>query len=387
MALKGTLRDFGIAEILQLIGQQAKSGMLYLHSHEDEVQITLADGMVVGAESSRRQARQRLGNMLVRAHIISNEELDRALDVQRRSLRRLGDVLVELGFISLPDLKQMSALQTTETVYRLFGWKSGGYLFEAQPVEWDEQTVTPLRAEPLLMEGFRQVDEWPLIRKKISSRDISFEPLRSSSDQSPKKPVKGPRSEDSFGDLDGFSDGDKKKTGELGDTEERVLALVAPGRTVEQIVDLSRLGEFEATRALYNLVNKGYLRPLGPSGRSAGGRAARVSALASKVVATVGIAAVLAALVYWLDQRALAARGEVGLRDNAVERLLARCQMARLSAGLEVYRLERGELPESLRSLVDAGLVDREDLSRPWAQSYFYRRTSVDGFVLLPPVE
>ena len=30
MALTGTLKDFGIAEILQLIGQQAKSGVLHL---------------------------------------------------------------------------------------------------------------------------------------------------------------------------------------------------------------------------------------------------------------------------------------------------------------------------------------------------------------------
>ena len=30
MALKGTLKDFGIAEILQLIGQQMKSGILHL---------------------------------------------------------------------------------------------------------------------------------------------------------------------------------------------------------------------------------------------------------------------------------------------------------------------------------------------------------------------
>ena len=34
MALQGTLKDFGIAEILQLIGQQAKSGVLHLKSRD-----------------------------------------------------------------------------------------------------------------------------------------------------------------------------------------------------------------------------------------------------------------------------------------------------------------------------------------------------------------
>ena len=61
MALKGTLKDFGIAEILQLIGQQAKSGVLHLESRDDVIHIAIADGSVVRAESAGRKARERLG--------------------------------------------------------------------------------------------------------------------------------------------------------------------------------------------------------------------------------------------------------------------------------------------------------------------------------------
>ena len=63
----------------------------------------------------------------------------------------------------------MTQLQTTETLYRLFHWKSGTYEFEPGGVECDTETVTPLRAESVLMEGFRQVDEWPIVRKRIPS--------------------------------------------------------------------------------------------------------------------------------------------------------------------------------------------------------------------------
>ncbi len=179
MALKGTLKDFGIAEILQLIGQQAKSGVLHLESRDDLIHIAIADGCVVRAESAGRKTRERLGNLLVRAEVISEEELAYALDAQRRSLRRLGDILVELNLVTQQDLREMTALQTTETVYRLFHWKSGTYEFEPGDVEWDPETVTPLRAESVLMEGFRQVDEWPLIRRKIPSTAMTFERLKS----------------------------------------------------------------------------------------------------------------------------------------------------------------------------------------------------------------
>ena len=389
MALKGTLRDFGIAEILQLIGQQAKSGILHLMARDDEIHITIADGNVVGAESARRQARDRLGNMLVRAEIITNEELEHALDLQKRTLRRLGDVLLELGYLSMAELKEMTALQTTETVYRLFSWKSGDYQFEAQQVEWDEHTVTPLRAESVLMEGFRQVDEWPMIRKRISSRAMTFEPLKVlEGDKTAQRPIPG--SDDVDSAFDSLGEAPREKKGEfatLGRNERRVYELAGPGRTVEQIVDLSRLGEFETCKALLNLVNLGYLRAIGPSGRSVVADAARVSALASRVVATVAMAAALAALVYWLDQHALAAQGETAVRDNSAQRFLARYQEARLSAALEVYRLERGEFPERLRDLVEAGIVDGADLRHPFTQPYYYRRTAEGGFVLLPPIE
>ena len=177
MALKGTLKDFGIAEILQLIGQQAKSGVLHLESRDDVIHIAIADGSVVRAESAGRKTRERLGTMLVRADLISKEELEYALGLQKRSLRRLGDILVEQQFVTKDELREMTELQTTETIYRLFHWKSGTYEFEPGDVEWDRETVTPLRAESVLMEGFRRVDEWPLVRKKIPS--ISTDSARS----------------------------------------------------------------------------------------------------------------------------------------------------------------------------------------------------------------
>ncbi len=169
MALKGTLKDFGIAEILQLIGQQAKSGVLHLQSRDDVIHIAIADGNVVRAESAGRKAREKLGMLLVRAEVITQAQLDRALELQQRTLRRLGDLLIELGDLTVEQLREMTALQTTETVYKLFHWKSGTYAFEPGDVEWDPETVTPVRAESVLMEGFRQVDEWPLVRKRISS--------------------------------------------------------------------------------------------------------------------------------------------------------------------------------------------------------------------------
>jgi hypothetical protein len=374
MALKGTLKDFGIAEILQLIGQQMKSGVLHLESRDEEVHIALNEGSIVRAEAVGRKAKERLGAMLVRAEIITQDELDYALNLQRRSLRRLGDLLVESGFVSREDLREITGLQTTETIYQLFHWKSGTYEFEAGAVEWDREASVPLRAESVLMEGFRRVDEWPIVRKKIPSTQATLQRKRA---LEPER-TPGPEEDDEL----------------LGPNERRVYLLAVPDRTVEKIVDLSRLGEFETCKALANLVSRGYLALVAPARRaSAGGGYAqdwpgRLRAGAARALVTVVVAAALGALLLWLDGRALAARGSgVAVRDDAPRRYLSRHHEDRLRGALEVYRAERGEYPAALSGLVEAGLLRPADLSGPWREPYFYRRDRDGRFVLLPPVE
>lgn len=396
MALKGTLKDFGIAEILQLIGQQAKSGVLHLRSRDDEIHVALSDGSVVRAEAVRK-ARERLGSLLVRAEIITQAELDHALDQQKKTLRRLGDLLVELGFVSARDLREMTELQTTETIYRLFAWKSGTYEFEAGAVEWDPAQVTPLRAESVLMEGFRRVDEWPMIRKRIDSPSMTFEVKKALGPAARPAPAKD--DVDSAFDALGEGGGTEERAGEfasLGPRERRIFQLASePGRTVEKIVDLSRLGEFEAVKALASLVNLGYLDaiPGASRGGAVGALAAdwrsRVRAGLASAVATVAIAAALAGIGWWVDQRGLAwgDRPGASVRDDAAQRFLARYQMERLRGALEVYRLERGEYPPALDGLVETGLAGARDLQYPWAERYYYRRTPAGHFVLLPPFE
>jgi hypothetical protein len=328
--------------------------------------------------------------MLVRAGLLTEEELARALEEQTRSLRRLGDILVGLGLLSADDLRQVTALQTTETIFQLFHWKTGTYEFEPGAPDYDPATCTPLRAETLLMEGFRQVDEWPMVRRRISSPHMTFERLRPLEGEAREggRTVTvslGPgSSEDTFS---GLRERSSEHSG-LGSTERKVYALADPGVPVERIVERSRLGEFETCKALLTLANLGYLRPVEAPRHSATGQLARDwrsrgRRWASALAATVVLAAVLAVLAQAISQRGLVAPG---LRDNTGHRILARYQMGRLRGALEVFRLERGEYPERLDELLGVGLADDRDLAYPWSARYHYRRTT-GGYLLLPPVE
>jgi hypothetical protein len=393
MALKGTLKDFGIADILQLIGQQQKTGVLFLKAKEQEVAIGFKDGNIVKAESSTRKRKELIGNMLVRAELISDAQLESALDTQRRTLKRLGDVLVNSKFLTPERFKQMMQLQATETLYGLFSWKSGTYEFEQGEVDPEADAITPIRAESVLMEGFRMVDEWPVIKKVISRYDMTFDKLK---DLPPPAAEPEPDFDASFEDAfaEKKKDENKGEFKSVGDSERKVAGLVKPGRDVRKLIDLSCLGEFETCKGLCNLVNLEYMRPIYPQGRKVAAGPGigtsiveRVGGMVGRMLITALVLGVLALIASQAEFDTLSlARPSAYYADPAAQRFVSRAQISRIEAALDVYRLEKGELPEKLDALVETGLLGREDLHYPWRDPYYYRRTAAREFILLPPL-
>ena len=393
MALNGTLKDFGIADIFQLIGQQTKTGVLHLKSREEEVHIAFSNGAIVRADSASRQQRDLLGSMLLNGGLIDASQLEESLEVQRRTLQRLGDILLEKRFIQPAQLKEMYQLQVTETIYALFGWKSGTYEFEQGAVEFDAEMITPIRSESVLMEGFRRVDEWPSIRRALSSRRLSFERLK-------PLPAGTIGSDDEDGSFDEVFGGNgkpaKRADGPAVSRSERlVFELAKPFVTAEQIGDRSRLGEFESQKALLGLINAGYLKVHAAqvllSPESVRGSVSSVKDHAARwiarLVVTALVVVVIGLLAYLLDAQRVAGSDEATLSDAAAEHLLATAQRQRLADALAVYRLEKGNYPGDLEELWHSGLLRRDELQYPFGQPFFYRRTAEGSYVLLPPIQ
>src|SRR6266498_1159934 len=99
MALEGTLKDFSLADIFQLIGLQRKTGVLTLRAKDDTVTVTFLDGKVVGADSLSHRLENRLGSVLIKSGLLTNEQLNHALAIQKETLQRLGFVLTHYGKI------------------------------------------------------------------------------------------------------------------------------------------------------------------------------------------------------------------------------------------------------------------------------------------------
>ena len=384
MALSGTLKDFGIADILQLIGHQTKTGRLTLKTGTEEVEVFFIDGNVVFASERQRNSKNLLGNLLLRADLLSKEQLDEALSVQQRTLKRLGDILVEGGQVTQPQLAQMMRLQTTETLYKLFSWKNGSYEFSQEDVDPARSTFDPIRAESVLLEGFRRMDEWPAVRKKVPWTDATFEPLKELDTRDL------PSIDDGGLDLDGGGEAEGKPT----ERHKLIYKLAVGGKDVQKLVDASRVGEFEALKAINDLIEWGFLKPVPPprgakalaQGLRKGGKTlARTGALVRMALTLMFFVATLFVVKFVAPQLG-SSRAENPARRGAVARLISHDQLVRLESALELYRTEHGEYPQTLRALVDSQLVTDQDLRYPYREQYYYRR-SQQGFVLLPPLD
>jgi hypothetical protein len=406
MALRGTLKDFGIADIFQLIGHQGKTGVLAVRNRDQEVQIYFKDGSVVRAHSATRQKRELLGRMLVRAEVLTDEQLASALDNQKKTLRRLGDILVEQGAVDPKTLRAFARLQTTETIYQLFLWDAGHYEFKQADVELEEG-IEAIRSENVLMEGFRQVDEWPMIRRRITGYGITFEKLEDLDALAATAGSDEPATadDDGFGDLDDAfgefesqaSSGDSRLKN-IGQNERIVYQLIIGDRDVQKLIDLSRLGEFETCKALVALIHAGIIAP-----RREGRRRPSASSIVGGIhgskkaswVPTVVRVALYLALVAGVVVGALslgvssewlaAARANKGYMRVELRTAISRGQIGRLDNALAVYAAEKGSYPRSLDQLVEAGLLEPRDLSFPWKQRYHYRRTG-DSYEILRPL-
>ncbi len=236
MSLQGTLDSFNLSELLQLIAHQGKTGTLEIEVDRSVARLRFRDGRLVEAWPDRRSPAELIGARLVRAGLITPVQLGMALERQRQSLRKLGDILVSMGVLRLGEFREVLTLQHRETVYRLLGLKRGSFRFRDEPVDLEEGVSVPLDVGELLMEGFRQIDEWPRLQEKIPSDRMVL--------------VRRPR---------------RGLPEDLDPAAVKVLALVDGAATVREIVDRARVGEFRGMEALAELLDQGLVQPAGVS--------------------------------------------------------------------------------------------------------------------------
>jgi len=372
VALHGNLRDFGVAEVFQLIGQQRKTGTLEVIGDDSSIFLVFDGGCVVGGGEARsRTDREPLGAQLVRSGYLTREQLANIERESERSARPIPDLLLSAGLIEADTLADVQHLLTQETVFAVMRRKNGDFHFTAEAVHHDTKPDRMLGAEQILMDGMRMIDEWQAFASIVPNENLVFR--RVGNLESARALTKG---------------GSNSRLGNA----ERVLQLVDGRLSVRRIIDLSRLGTFEATRALAELRQAGVIDEASPSEKvntpsGVSRRNLRVLPLLHAALATAMPFVLLGLLGVAAFDRA--AGGDVlpgtSIPEPRFDRIGARHETRLLRNFIEAYRFENGRYPSSLDELIPDLEQRGHSMSASELAGYYYVARADEVVLLSPP--
>ncbi len=375
MALRGTLKDFALPDIFQLIGMQRKTGLLTLESERETVTVVFENGMVVMADSSVRRLDDLLGTVLVRNGKLKKTDLEEALNKQRDSMQRLGYILTSQGYIETEALKEALAEQVQQIVFRVFRWKDGQYDFDpAATVDYDRRNVNPVSTDHILMEGIRRVDEWPIIEKRIPSMRMVFRPLVPKNQIQVSEEGQGSVGlEAAFEGLDSDGGAQQKSQSDgvvLSETESKIYNLLDGRQSVSALMETTGLSDFDVSRTLFDLIERNLVEPVGHQKDQAARPDRRAAASASPALGIAVLVIVLAATLVGLIMSystpfRVPGASELLPTTLALHRQAAtQARLERLESAIKIFFLTFGQYPGSLEDLVNSSpaLVAPDDL-------------------------
>jgi hypothetical protein len=169
MAVEGTLDLFKLPEILQLIAQQKKTGILTVQGPHDIVAISFLSGRVVAADALNQSMEEGLARVLAAERLLGMAELARATAEHQQSGERLIDVLVQRGYITRQRLLGALRLQTYQLVEQLLHWEEGDFKFYSGEEVSYEESFVPIPVEEILLHSVQDARAVPAVPRRASA--------------------------------------------------------------------------------------------------------------------------------------------------------------------------------------------------------------------------
>ena len=413
MALEGDLRVFRLPDILQMIAQQQKTGILTVQGEHDILAVSFLRGEIVAADALNQNFEEGLGEVLASQGLVRPEDFVRVAEGHKSSGQRLADYLVERGILSRQQLLGALRQQTYRLLLQVLRWTEGEFKFYSGEEVSFEDGVQPISVEEVLMRSIGDLLGEGTLSGTLPHGFVAYERL-------PSGPVLRLLGRD--GDLPGDDPGEFW----ISADEEKVLARLDGRASATEIAEASGLGEYKTLYSLFRLLQAGLVRPrsaaepaslrqsaaedrgaaggcgaLAPGTRMAPGAAVRraaaaaielpaESASASRGARTArwlagGCVAALAALVFVAaghPAKLLFPFPWLRHERSTFERQVRVAQALRIDRAARTYFLLEGDYPARLAELVDRQLLSGDVLRDPAGGDLGYR-TEALSYTLL----
>ena len=256
MALEGDLRVFRLPDILQMVAQQQKTGILTVQGEHDILAVSFLRGEIVAADALNQNFEEGLGEVLASQGVVRPEDFARVSDGHKSSGQRLADYLVDRGILSRQQLLGALRQQTYRLLLQVLRWSEGEFKFYSGEEVSFEEGVQPISVEELLMRSIGDLLGEGTLSGTLPHGFVAYERL-------PSSPVLRLLGRD--GDLPGDDPGELW----ISADEEQVLARLDGRASATEIAETSGLGEYKTLYSLFRLLQAGLVRPRSAASRRA----------------------------------------------------------------------------------------------------------------------
>ena len=339
--MKGELGTVSVAEILQLIGMQEKTGVLRVRSKGKSAVLFFEAGKVVSARDRRQGTRDPFLFYLQENGAIGLEGLNQVIEAKQNEGGDTVEILMNLGIVDRDNLVSLLSEYARQTLENMVKWETGTYEFTASSDGMPEKSIAkPLRLEPILMEALRRKDEVEEIRRFLPSFDTTIRVAEINLDEL-----------------------------HLETQDVAILELVDGRRTIEEIIEESSTEEVETLDILERLFALGVVSIAEIPERET---ATRIFSPLRSVAVTASIIVLGAVLRFTLLAPDTPGAFPVNNLRGSIQEFIDSRETENIKMALKVYRSVNGAYPDRLQQLVAAGMLTPDQIRDARGRLYTY---------------
>jgi hypothetical protein len=345
MALRGSLREFELADIFQLISHDGKTGQLVLSLEQQEGFVIFSQGAIVAAGNDNQNLQTMLFNYLIMIKRYSEEELNELLYLCQGEMRLFSQELTNRNYVTREELTALIKIGIEDFACSLFLWEDGHYRFDSLD-SMEEYIIAGVTfpADAITMEAMRRSDEWKRMRRNISD-DTVFSLSPNSTRQKAAVPQASP----------------------LYDPVSYVAALVDGVSTISTLCRRSIFSQYRMYEILFGLWQDSEIYPLSvkrapvkPSAPSPTAHVKRFIA-ASATFLSITALVVLLALSSFVAQRTVF-HDRILKKHETSSPLPSALSAQKIAIARLQYRAEKGTPAVSLHQIEKEGILCHSDV-------------------------
>ena len=225
LSIQGALAETTVPDLFRSLVRSSETAIVTLDTPGRNDVIYFSEGRIIYASSTDPDLG--LGEILLRSGELNLEQYNNAME-RIVVARRMGAVLVELGYLQPDELLRAVEQQANAIVFSAMSLRNGNYTIEFTS-QWPEGIIAlPLNTERLMLDGIRGIEYWSLILRGIARFDRLLEAVAGVEMRSYAL--------------------------ELSDDESHIVSFFTQPQTIESVCARSYLSNFVTCRTLWGLL-------------------------------------------------------------------------------------------------------------------------------------